>query len=460
MKKSNLILFFAAALSLVPALARQKAPQTQGNPMGTLYPSEKTSYRDPVTNLDIQVLTDTTGNDQYIYQTDPMWSSDQRFLLFRSSKRAGEPVVEGQWPHMQYFVMEVASGRMLQLTDGEHGSVFLANRSNDIFINRMEEVLDKKHKPTGDKLWSLYRMNIDQLWNDAVAGKVGSRSQYETLVGSMAASDSIAGIPGSFCVSCDDDYAYIVCARKSNDPAEYEEMERLAMKPLDNQPIKIRASLGGIRKMNLKTGETGLVLNTCFKLGHIQASRFHDDEILFCNETGGDARQRIWYTRSDGSDFRPIYHETPLDWVTHETFQTEDYVYFNILGFQDRLRKQASGIMRINLRNGDVECVGQVELEGSPYNPDPMLGGRGFWHCNSTRDNRLATGDTFAGNVYVIDVANGKRTLIATDCKMRPDHAQPHFSPDGKLLLFQSGHFTDGKRLNLMMVVLEFLQKQ
>jgi predicted secreted protein len=38
---------------------------------------------------------------------------------------------------------------------------------------------------------------------------------------------------------------------------------------------------------------------------------------------------------------------------------------------------------------------------------------------------------------------------------MKPDDAHPHFSPDGRYLLFESGHFTDGKRLNLMMVDLK-----
>ena len=38
------------------------------------------------------------------------------------------------------------------------------------------------------------------------------------------------------------------------------------------------------------------------------------------------------------------------------------------------------------------------------------------------------------------------------ETRMRPDHSHPAFSPDCKKLIFQSGHFTNGKRLNLMMV--------
>ncbi len=421
------------------AIASLFAQDKKPNGIGTLYPTEWFTYTDNISGVNIKVLTDTLSNDSYIYQTDPMWTADGRFILFRSSVRAGEK------RKGQFFLMEASTGRMLQITEGDHGSVYLANKTNHFFINR--KVDNKKKGST----WNLYKVSIDELWNDATNGRVKKAGRYEHLLASIPLNDSIIGNPGGWCVSCNDDFAYIVVERKGTS-AELEEMERIAFKPEGNQPIKIKPSLGGIRKVNLNSGEVSVVVNTLFKVGHIQSSRFINEEILFCNETGGDAHQRMWFVRADGTDFRPIYKETPLDWVTHETFQTKDHVYFNILGFQDRLRKQASGIMRINLRTNDVECLGQVELEGCPFNPEPMLGGRGFWHCNSTRDGKFSTGDTFAGNVYIINNETGQRTLIATDCKMKPDHAQPHFSPDGKYLLFQSGHFTDGKRLNLMMV--------
>ena len=42
-----------------------------------------------------------------------------------------------------------------------------------------------------------------------------------------------------------------------------------------------------------------------------------------------------------------------------------------------------------------------------------------------SRDNKWAAGDTFAGNVWLIDVATGHRYQMASDAKMTPDHAQP-----------------------------------
>ena len=111
-----------------------------------------------------------------------------------------------------------------------------------------------------------------------------------------------------------------------------------------------------------------------------------------------------------------------------------------------------SGIARINLRTDDVELVGQVELDKDRKAIEGQLTGRGFWHCNASRDNRWAAGDTFGGNVWLINVQTGQRHWLVSDTKMKPDHAHPSFSPDGTKVLFQSGHFTNGKRLNLMMV--------
>lgn len=415
---------------------------------GKVGKSEMQTYKDAVTGVEITMLTDTTLNDRFLYQTDPMWTPDGKYLLFRSSSRSDEEVEytdrEGKKAKRkvtQLYVINVESGEIIQVTSGKNtGSGFLANRSNRMFLNR--KVDDK---------WNMYVINLDEYLKDAYAGKVKKAEKYEQYIGTFPKE---MGRPGGYCVNSDDDWAYITVERDGTQE-EIDRMNANAFLPESNQPVKIKPTLSGIRKMNLKTGEVEMVCNLEFKVGHIQASRFRPDEIVFCNETGGDAFQRMWYVKSDGSELRPLYKETPLDWVTHETFASEDYVYFNVLGFQDRLRKQAHGIFRINLRTDDVDVIGQVETSSPAIVDNKMLNGRGFWHCNARRDNKWATGDTFAGSVWIINTETGERIQISSDNRMKPDHAQPFFSPDGKKLCFQSGHFTNGKRLTLMMVDLE-----
>ena len=420
---------------------------------GTYTASEMQSYIDKETGVEITVLTDTARNDRFLYQTDPMWTSDGKYLLFRSSSRGNDKEMERRLPDgkvrkfrpTQIYFIEMETGKIIQATEGpDLGNAFLANKDNRMFMNRNEN---------GN--WNMYVLDLDRFFHDVHMGKVKRQSDYETFVGTFPKD---MGRPGGYAVSCDDEYAYIAVEREGTEE-EKKRMEENAFKPQDNQLVKIKPSLGGIRKMNLKTGEVTKVVDVEFKVGHVQASRFVPDEILFCNETGGDAHQRMWYCKADGSGFKPLYKETPLDWVTHETFATRDYVYFNVLGFQPRLRKQASGIFRINLRTDDVEVIGQVEMEKDRRAIEGQLIGRGFWHCNASRDNYWAAGDTFGGNVWIINVATGERHRIASDTKMKPDHAHPSFSPDGNRLLFQSGHFTGGKRLNLMMVDISSFRK-
>lgn len=413
---------------------------------GQCTPSERWTYTDAQTGNKITVLTDTLKNDRFLYQTDPMWTADGKYLLFRSSSRGDGTMVERtqpngekkKWKPTQIYFIEMATGKIIQATEGaDLGNAFLANRSNKLFNSRNEN-----HQ------WKLYVMDLDRFFADVEHDKVGKPAKYERLIGIFPAE---MGRPGGYAVDCMDDYAYITVEREGTEE-EKERMMKNAFLPETNQPIKIKPTLCGIRKMNLQTGEVTKVIDTEFKVGHIQASRFTPGEIVFCNETGGDAHQRMWYCTADGKVFKPLYKETALDWVTHETFATKDYVYFNILGFLPRLRKQANGIYRINLRTDDVEQIGQVEMEKDRCAIDGQLVGRGFWHCNASRDNRWAAGDTFGGNVWMMNVATGERHWLVSDTKMRPDHAHPSFSPDGTKVLFQSGHFTNGKRLNLMMV--------
>ena len=417
---------------------------------GVWQASETQKVKDPGTGVELTVLTKTDLNDRFLYQTDPMWTPDCKYLLFRSSSR-GEAeertMPDGSTRRISptgFYMIEVATGKIMQVTEGNVGSAFLGNTANTLYINTREG-----NGP--DAQWVMNVMDLDKLFADAKKqpNKARKMNDYIKKIGTFPNSEEM-GRPGGWCINSDDTYAYITVSRNvMPNEEELAIQEKVAQKPREDQPVKVGQGMSGLRKMNLKTGEVSFIRNVPFRVGHIQASRFRPNEILFCCETGGDAGRRMWYCDAATNEYKPLYKETPLDWVTHETFGTEDYVYFNVLGWQDRLRKQASGIFRINLRTDDVEVIGQVELD---QDRTTQLTGRGFWHCNSTRDNKWACGDTFGGSVWIVNVANGLRIQIASDLKMQPDHAQPFFSPDGTRLCFQSGHYSDAKRLNLILV--------
>lgn len=111
-------------------LAFSKAALAQ---FGNCTASEMRTYVDSATGNTITMLTDTMKNDRFLYQTDPMWTADGKYLLFRSSSRGNDKEVEStlpngekrKWTPTQIYFIEMATGKIIQATEGPNlGSAF------------------------------------------------------------------------------------------------------------------------------------------------------------------------------------------------------------------------------------------------------------------------------------------------------------------------------------------------
>jgi oligogalacturonide lyase len=208
---------------------------------------------------------------------------------------------------------------------------------------------------------------------------------------------------------------------------------------------------GGIRSIDLKTGEMKTVIDVDFRMGHVQTNYWVPGEIMYCHETGGDAPQRMWFVKSDGSENHPLYVETPDEWITHEVFVDADHIIFNVMGHLQYLRTKPTGIFELNIRTNEMRVLGQT--------PDPAA--RSFWHSNGSSDGHWAVGDDFAGNVTLINRHTGEMTVLTTGHIMRPDHTHPTFFTDNKQILIQSGMLSGGASLDLMVITIpEWLQQK
>lgn len=391
--------------------------------LGRRLPSEKTSYMDPVTGFPITVLTTDAANDHRVYQTHPQWTADGKSILFRSDRGTGGSSA--------YLVNE-SSGEIVQITETSD------RISGDIHLSRkfMKMVFLREGSQT-----QVIEVDFAKLLADSAAGLMKPSTSYERNCGSLPLGMRASGF------GLDADEKYIYFGASGGDVGKH--------LPPGVTPIgipegaRMGAGPGGLRSFNLETGEIKVIIDTPFKMGHVQASPWMPGEIIYCHETGGDAPQRMWSVMADGTGNRPIYVESPNEWITHETVATRDEVMFNIIGHQHRLRLKPSGIAVINLRTDEMKILGQVEeTVGSGEFP----GTGGFWHCNGSPDGRWAVGDTFLGNIHLINRKTGEITLLTTDHKMRPDHCHPAFSANSKRVLIQSGHLTDGKSLDLMII--------
>src|SRR5688572_30001041 len=413
------MLMSVRVVALIALLSAVSVPaQAQ---VGKRLPSEKSLIVDRVTGRPLTLLTSGANSDAKIYPTHPQWAADGVHILFRSSDRSTDK-------RPQIFMVNELTGVITQLSAHEGvdaGSINVARKTNKIYYTR---------RAGTEGPVSMIEVNLDALLATRPA---------ERTVGTLPKNFIGAG---GFTLDADEKTAYLGFD------------QRRAPKREPGQPVP--QVPGGLSAMDLTTGQTRTVLEVPFRMGHVQANPIRPGEIMYCHETGGDARQRMWIVNADGSNNRPVFPEHDDDWVTHEQFADADHVIFNLMGHTTKLRQRPTGIMVVNLRDGTVENLGQpdsyynskkLEQYSDPNIPAEARPG-GFWHNAVTYDRRFAAADDFDGNIHLIDRKTGRRTLLSTGHRMRPDHAHPSFSPDGSRLLIQSGMLTDGLRLSLMTV--------
>ena len=402
--------------------------------VGKRYPSEKHTIIDRVTGQQITVLTSSQFSDYKPYHTHDTWTSDGNWIVFYSGRGGNGS---------QIFVVKETTGDIVQLTD--HPGVQAANLSR----KEMKLFYIRRGQPTGGR--QVVELNIGRLIADSMSDQVKSPADYERVVTSLPADRP----GGEMALDADEAYLYWGgCYFRPErtlthpvDPGKSDAKGHAKFRE-DFRAFNQEAGRGKseINKINIKTGKIDKLIDIDFQMGHLQANPWKPGEIFYCKETGGDADQRIWSVNADGTGNRPIYVETPDEWVTHETVSAPDEMMFIISGSREYLREKPSGIAVIDLRTDRVRLLGESLEE--PINS--VLGG--FWHCNGSPDGRWAVSDTHFGNIILISRATGEQILLSAGHPMRPDHAHPIFSRDSKRVLIQSGLLTEGKALNLMVL--------
>lgn len=114
--------FLAIALLLLLALPRSASAQ-----IGRRFPSEKKIVVDSVTGVPLSFLTSGEGGDSKIYQTHHQWTSDGKWLVFRSNRVPG-----------QAMAVNEATGDLVQVTAaGYSGMLCLATHSMNLYFLRI-----------------------------------------------------------------------------------------------------------------------------------------------------------------------------------------------------------------------------------------------------------------------------------------------------------------------------------
>jgi oligogalacturonide lyase len=430
----NRVLVFCLAVLFSTSLMAQ---------MGKRFPSERKVMKDPKTGVELVFLTSKSGTgDSKIYQTHNQWTSDGKWVIFRSDRVKGEAMAVNE-----------ETGDIVQVTEGGFtGMLCVARKSMNLY--HMRSVKDKAGKLTG---MQVVEVNLGRLFADSEAGKLKKKKAYERICGTIPAdmcSEGDMALDGS------EEFVYFRLDK-----------EYAATMPIKEPvapnfgPRNMGAGPGGIGKMDLATGKAEPVVAVHFKVGHIQGNPWHPGEVIFCWETGGKAPQRTWMVNADGTGLRPIYRETEHDWVTHEAVISEDELVIAIVGHRpidNGKKNDIDGLESFALSNdwgpaGTKEYatgMAVVNMRTREFTLEGQVNGDNFWHVAGSQDGNWLAGDDFARELWLVDRHTKEQILLTAGHKTTArDHVHPTFKPDGTEIEIQSAMLSDdGRSMNICIV--------
>src|SRR3970282_440477 len=131
--------------------------------IGTRFPSEKKTIKDPVTGQKLIFLTTKSVGDSKTYPTHPQWTSDGKWLIFRSNRVKGEAMAVNE-----------KSGVLVQVTEGGYNETLcIAQKSMKLYFMR---------KGLEDKM-QIIEVNLEAVFKDSESGKMKPVSAYERVCG-------------------------------------------------------------------------------------------------------------------------------------------------------------------------------------------------------------------------------------------------------------------------------------
>lgn len=355
----------AVALGAVTSLQTLSAqPKQSALPWEYPFPS----YMDEKTGVTVYNLTPGEQDCQVMYQTHPMWTQKMDYFLFYS-----RPPGEGMGPHL----LEMQTGKVQPLIAERYqrgtmtwkGNLMYYIADHDLFAVDVIEAFHKKGKPR-------------------LIGRIPEAYQKYS---------------GDITVDTDGSALYFGAQ-------------------LDEAGEKC-----AIAAINLKSGETRVITETNFKVGHFQANPFRPGQVMFCWETGGDAPQRTWLVNACDTEAKPLYKETYDEWVTHEVWWDADHIIFTIWPKDDTMRAKPHGIAEASVATG-------------PAGKMNVLSQYPAWHTHGSPDHQWALGDDFDRNLWLVNVVTKERKLL-TQGHLSGDyktHLHSSFTPDSKGVVFTS----------------------
>ena len=157
---------------------------------------------------------------------------------------------------------------------------------------------------------------------------------------------------------------------------------------------------------------------------HTQFEPVNSERIAFC--TAGDENRRgMWTLKRDGSDSRILELQDGnghFNWIKNNSESNDLLIESNATS--------PKGTIKIGGVNGKNERI--------------VAQGKNFWHASPSKDGEWIVADTNWPDegIYIIQVSSGKYKSLchpnSSEGHSQWTHPHPFFSPDGKMIVFNS----------------------
>lgn len=254
--------------------------------IGKVFPSEKFSFRDPETGAEITQYTRVGETNRTLYFTNRPYSPDGERVVFLSDRGGAR----------QMFLLELKSGKIVQLTDGECG----ANVSNCVHPARPEMYFRTEQ--------ALFRVN------------------YETFK-----TEELLRPPEGFRIG--------ILNLNAPPWLAFEMIERLpqTMAVRDGRAVPAPGALEGhfmrprslLYRLNVDSGKLECVWGELAMLTHTQVSPTNPDLIIY-SDFSGYGRDRCYFIdmrKRTKTAPRPAFPETEFSRAGHESFTRKGNLY-------------------------------------------------------------------------------------------------------------------------------------
>lgn len=348
--------------------------------IGRIWPSERKTWIDPEFEHRITQWTDHPGQSWHLYFNIETFINPQQALIF--SERSGE---------VNFFRLDLITGNMIQMTDERGIQPYLV-----------------WHWPKHQTLWYVSDGRIKSLNTDT----------FETRV-----IKELPFIPCSMTVTCD--AKFIVVSADIGEKINSCNIGPYAI-------FKIRIQDGHMTQISPGYG---------FVISHLQANPVDSTLLSYCWQHQSDEEDagvigktplRIWWLDINGRAGGPI---APQKFGMHRTHE---------FWFYDGSRIGFSARYKFGPQKGE-QFIGSCRPDGSGrrLHAAPVK----YAHSQLYKDNRHWVVDIYEEMILtLLTLAEGQDQIMDVEKLFRhgsswetqQSHPHPHFSPDGKMIMFSS----------------------